>query len=52
MNATKGMIENVIQPGFESGSPDYQSDTLTTRPLKKNMLATWLIIELISSGKL
>ena len=46
------MIENVIQPGSEPGSPDYQSDTLTTRPLKKNTLVTWLIIELISSDKL
>ena len=51
INATKGMIENVIQLGSEPGSPDYGSETLTTRPLKKNMLATWLIIELISSDK-
>ena len=47
INATKGMIKNVIHPGSELGSPDYRSDTLATRPLMKNALATWLIIALI-----
>ena len=46
------MIENVIQPGSEPGSPDYESDTSTTRQLKKNTPAAWLIIELSSSDKL
>ena len=47
INGAKGMIENVMQPGSEPGSPDYRADTLTTRPLKKTTMATWLIIEVI-----
>ena len=32
LNATKEMIENDIQPGFEPGSPDCCLDALTTQP--------------------